>query len=266
MLKKLLKTLLPVFHLLPAGVKLYLRSFKKQEFELYELYWLVAKGSLAVDIGANNGAYTFALSRLVGRDGRIVAIEPIEHLADYLRRASRQLHLPVDVKQICLSSRDGYADLVIPLSSKGELLTGYANLGNHEAVSDSTHCKQHVKLKRLDDVLADRNRRVSFIKCDVEGHELEVFKGALDILKTDRPNLLVEIEQRHLNEPIDTVLSFFESQCYRGYFFDQNNKLKEVCEFDVSRHQTSPLESSGDKYIYNFIFLPMESPSDKDLR
>ena len=39
--------------------------------------------------------------------------------------------------------------------------------------------------------------RVAFIKCDVEGHEDAVMRGARRLLARDRPPVLVEIEQRH---------------------------------------------------------------------
>jgi 23S rRNA U2552 (ribose-2'-O)-methylase RlmE/FtsJ len=67
--------------MLPDGMKLYLRSFKVQEPELYELGWLVEKDTIAVDIGANKGAYTYAISKVVGKKGLVVAIEPIETFA-----------------------------------------------------------------------------------------------------------------------------------------------------------------------------------------
>ena len=119
----------------------------------------------------------------------------------------------------------------------------------------------------MDDLLNDRELRVSFIKCDVEGHELEVLKGAIDILKTDRPNLLVEIEQRHLFEPIDTVFRFFESQSYKGYFLDKNGNLNDLKSFNVNIHQQyPPPEALEHQYIYNFIFLPSESPDAVHLR
>ena len=88
MSKITLKILLKIFHCLPDSFKLLIRSYKKQEPELYELGWLVQQSSIAVDIGANKGAYTYVLSKLVGKKGYVVAVEPIVELADYLRRTS----------------------------------------------------------------------------------------------------------------------------------------------------------------------------------
>jgi FkbM family methyltransferase len=268
LMKRVLKiNLLKFFHILPSGAKLFLRSFKKQEPEFYKLRWLVQESTIAVDIGANNGAYTYALGRLVGRNGLVVAIEPIVHLADYLRKACLQLRLPVDVKQICLSSKAGKGYLLIPYSPRGELLTGFASIHNLDLSEYGNMQKQEVKTKRLDDLLSKRRRRVSFIKCDVEGHELEVLKGSLDIIKTDRPNLLIEVEQRHhVNTSIYDVFGFLEKQEYKGYFIDKNRTLRDLREFYPSLHQPFPPDSKLDEYIYNFIFLPSELLDAKILR
>jgi FkbM family methyltransferase len=256
----MVKHLLKLFHMLPDGLKLYLRSFKTQEPELYELAWLVKKGSIAVDVGANKGAYTYALSRIVGTNGMVLSIEPIQELAAYLKRACRQLALPARVEQCCLSDEEGTGNLFIPLQGN-ELQTGYASLNK---LIQGPGEVRHVEKKKLDDMLRERKCRVSFIKCDVEGHELEVFRGACDILKEDRPNLLVEIEQHHFEEPIESRFDFFQKQGYIAYYLDWANGDKELKKVAWGRSLSStPKEKNEamDRFgsVYNFIFLPKES-------
>ena len=250
------KCLLVLFHKLPDGLKLYLRSFKEQEPELYELKSLVEKGTIAVDIGANKGAYTYALSRIVGKKGLVLAFEPIAELADYLSRACSQLRLPVQIEQCCLSDKEGFADLFIPIEDN-ELQTGLASL----AKTENGHSDiRKVETKKLDDLLKDRDRRVSFIKCDVEGHEIAVFHGALEILKSDRPNLLVEIEQRHFEEPLEKHFDFFQEQGYKPFFLDFSNGTKKVIavDYDLLSHFSLNDSEKIINYVYNFIFLPQE--------
>jgi FkbM family methyltransferase len=265
-MKMLMAGLLKVFHLLPDGMKLFIRSYKKHEPELNELRWLVERSTLAVDVGANKGAYTYALSKLVGKGGHVIAIEPIAELSRYLRIACTQLSLPVTVEQCCLSSVNGEGELFIPTSELGEFLTGLASLNKLDKSSDGEIIK--VNLKRLDDMLKYRKLRISFIKCDVEGHELEVFRGAIDILKTDRPNLLIEIEQRHSDITIKEHFDFFLAQNYKGFFLDESNDIKSLDAFDVATYQSnSSIESCGSKkYVYNFIFLPNEKSDANVLR
>lgn len=252
----LIANLLKLFHKLPDGIKLYLRSFKKQEQEFYELRWLVDKDTIAVDIGANKGAYTYALSKIVGKKGLVISIEPIEELASYIAFACQQLKLPVRVEQCCLSDKEGDGYLFIPIEDN-TLQTGLATLNR----KSSSQCEgRQVKIKCLEEILRGRNKRVSFIKCDVEGHELKVFQGALDILKSDRPNILVEIEQRHCDEPIVSRFNFFKENGYEGFFLTYENVIKELKRINPDWLLSSEiLASKLPKGVINFIFIPTES-------
>lgn len=74
-----------------------------------------------------------------------------------------------------------------------------------------------VPMITLDNFVNDRGLdRVDFIKCDVEGAELLVFKGAQEVLTHFHPPILVEIESRHTQrfaytpEDLDKFLRSFE--------------------------------------------------------
>ena len=55
--------------------------------------------------------------------------------------------------------------------------------------------KFNVKTNKLDNFKF--SNKISFIKIDVEGHELKVIDGAKETLKKHKPNLLIEIEEKH---------------------------------------------------------------------
>lgn len=245
--------LLRTFHRLPAGIKLFLRSFKTTENELDILNRFVHRGDLVVDVGANKGAYTYRLARLVGIRGRVEAFEPIKELADHLVDASRQLQLPVVVHSCCLSDKDGMGQLFIPLNGD-ECQYGLASLEDRGSVAMEV---QQVPVNTLDQMLSGRRQPVSFIKCDVEGHELAVFRGALNVLKTDRPTLLVEIEQRHLKNSIMDHFEFFDRIGYSAFFLSYGKQLKPIRGMPVGMLETGLLED--DRYINNFVFLPETS-------
>ena len=247
----LMRTLiLRLFHQLPDGLILFLRSFKKTEQELDILDRFVHKGDLVVDIGANKGAYTYRLARLVGRSGRVEAFEPIKELSGYLISACRQLRLPVDIHSCCLSDKVGKAQLSIPLNGD-ERQYGLASLEDRGSVAMEV---QHVPVNTLDQMLSGRRQPVRFIKCDVEGHELAVFRGAMSILKADRPTLLVEIEQRHLKESIIEHFEFFYRLGYSAFYLSSGNVLKPIKGISCNLLKAGYLE--GDLYINNFLFIP----------
>lgn len=244
--------LLSIFHRLPAGIKLYLRSFKSTECELDILDRFVQRGDLVVDVGANKGAYTYRLARMVGNHGRVEAFEPIKELADHLVEASRQLRLPVVMHTCCLSDKSGMAKLSIPLEGN-ERLYGLASLEDRDS---ETMEVQNVLVNTLDQILAERKQPVRFIKCDVEGHELAVFRGAMNVLDSDRPTLLIEIEQRHLKQSINDHFDFFDRLGYTAFYLGSDKELKPVRGISGDLLKTGILEY--DRYFNNFIFLPKD--------
>jgi len=244
--------LLKGFHRLPDGAKLYLRSYKQQEPEYYHLKKLIKPNSLVVDIGSNEGAYSYEMSRAVGRGGLVVAIEPIKDLAEKLRNACKQLRLPVIVENCALSSFAGESAFYIPTSDEGELRTGFSSL---EKPSQSKYLVQNVKVRKLDELMAHRDRPVSFIKCDTEGHEREVFLGASQLLLEDRPILLIEIEGKYIRYSVDEQIQFFENMGYECYYL-KNNQLIAKLPLNSDSFPDNPIEKSYQICAYNFMFFP----------
>src|SRR5680860_1097197 len=99
----------------------------KGEPELRELSRLVDPGSIAVDVGAHFGTYSYPLARLAGKRGAVIAIEPIEEDARFLRTAARQLRLPIEVHRCALSSVPGIATLHVP-DLHGKATVSYTHL------------------------------------------------------------------------------------------------------------------------------------------
>jgi hypothetical protein len=72
-------------------------------------------------------------------------------------------------------------------------------------------------------------RPVDFIKCDAEGTEMAVLRGAVDILSKDKPFLVLEAEMPNDSELRPRVREFAEllgPMGYQGLSFDYDGKLK----------------------------------------
>jgi len=143
----------------------------------------------------------------------------------------------------------------VPLVA-GRPVTALASLGapapgvEHEVVA--------VPVVTLDAALAGR-RAPSLVKCDVEGLELEVLRGAERTLRAARPTLLVEIEQRHQAAPIDATFAYLRELGYEGWFFGPRG-LAPLAEFDVERDQLAHLRPGVAEYgmphgyVADFLF------------
>ena len=153
------------------------------EPELAILAELVPRGGTAVDIGANQGFYSFALA---GIADRVVAFEPNP---DYAFFARFMLRGRAEVHELALSDATGRGTFYVPVSDEGMVLHLAGNLKQTHSQFRTVRTYD-VEIRRLDDFgLTD----VRFIKADVEGSEREVLDGAKTIIARDRPTLLLEL-------------------------------------------------------------------------
>ncbi len=215
---------------------------------------LVSRGDAALDIGANWGLYTARLARLVGEAGQVDAFEPHpDHTRTLRSLARRRAHVAVHF--VALSDAPGSAELHVPVVD-GRRVTALGSLAPPDA--EVEHEVTPVPVVRLDDVMAKR-RPPSFVKCDVEGLELRVLRGAETTLRRSRPALLVEIEQRHQTRPIGDTFRYLEELGYAGWYFGPGG-LAPLEQFDVERDQLAHLGPGvveygmPEGYVADFLF------------
>jgi len=199
-----------------------LRSKFSYEFEIKYINRFVDNSKNAVDIGANRGIYTYYLSKLVPH---VYAYEPNPELADYLRKT---VHKNVSVHEIALSNKGGEGFFEIP-TVKGYETPGLGRLTSNQESDFRTF---RVKLKKLDDEVLDN---IGFIKIDVEGHEVAVIEGGVNLINRNHPNMQIEIEQRHHSEPIFEIFDLIIEFGYTGYFVN-NNKFVNIELFSYEEY------------------------------
>ena len=222
----------------------------KGERELAELRRLVAPGTVAVDVGAHFGTYSYALAKLVGSTGKVLAVEPIVEDATMLRRAAARLRLPLKVHQLALSSTTGMAELRVP-TRHGKHKTALSSLEAH----DETGEVRSVAVSTLDDLLAGETGAVSFVKIDVEGHEAAVLAGAQATIERHHPAFLIEIEGRFEGKQVADIVGLLTDRGYRCEFLDANGQRQPFTAFNPARHQDPALDPLDPRYIANFIFI-----------
>jgi FkbM family methyltransferase len=216
---------------------------------------MIGPGEVCVDAGANRGVYTHIMSAQVGSEGHVHAVEPFPANYERLHTLARRRG-NVIVHTLALSDHSGRAWLHVPIHD-GRPIDALASL-ERNGTQNQDSCL--VPLSTLDELLAGESR-VSFVKCDVEGHEQRVFDGAAGILGRDRPVVLAELEQRHRENPIENTFAFFAGAGYRGWFV-AGGGLRPLEEFDVVRHQLGFLGdrfipyAMPDGYVYDFLFCP----------
>ncbi|MCB2155042.1 FkbM family methyltransferase [bacterium] len=206
---------------------------------------LVQRGSSFLDVGANTGIYSIVVEDLLGARN-VYSIEPGESAFKELAR----LRTPARAYQLAISDKEGTARLHIPRIN-GELVGTRASLS---ADSGETQIVQLMTIDRF--VEREVKAAVGFIKIDVEGHEDQVLAGAAETLARCRPALLVEIEQRHHEEPLADCFARLAEDGYRAHYFEPDDRrIHPVSEFDLERDQAS---EDGGRWINDFFLLPEE--------
>lgn len=230
----------------------YRYRYRLDPTEIQYIQRTLDKGEIAADIGAHKGGYLYWLSKQVGTTGKIYAFEPQPNLFSYLDQI-QQLAMPANValENLGLSSTEGVLDFYIP--EQGGKSSPGATFNVQKIEEEDCRVIQ-VKTTTVDKYFGDK-RPPSLLKIDVEGHELEVFKGAQQLLTTKRPKILVECEQRHLPFPIENVFDFLLNLNYKGHFVHRNN-IKALSNFSLSKHQAQagPEFWKSPDYCNNFIF------------
>jgi FkbM family methyltransferase len=235
-----------------TGLRL-LKSKWRRDATLRLVNQLVRPGDVAIDVGAYRGIWTARLSKLVGRTGHVHAIEPVPANVAVLESVyGRKSN--VTIHPVALSDHADHLELYVPVFD-GHRVTALSSL----APRDVPHDVMEVQVRPLDELFDDGSQRVDFIKCDVEGHELEVLRGASRILERSRPALVVEIEQRHRQGSIEETFDYLERFGYEGYCFMRDG-LRPIQEFDLHEHQLKHLSSELNpygmpgEYVNNFFF------------
>lgn len=227
---------------------------RNERAEITALFGLIRGGDTVLDLGAHKGSYLYWLRQAVGAEGRVLAFEPQPALAAYLREVVGALRWKnVTIENQGVSARPGSLTLHIPgpvgsISPGATFETGIVSKADGQTAE--------VRVTTLDGLFPAGGPPPSFIKCDVEGHELAVFRGGERLLRTAGPALLFECEARHLGgRPVSEVWSTLEGWGYTGEFFAPEG-LRPVREFRPHLHQNSQGERFWDRpgYCNNFLF------------
>jgi FkbM family methyltransferase len=160
-------------------------------------------GTDILDIGANIGYNSLIFSEF----GPVHAWEPLFGEVSRQNALCNTLKNSVTVHDYALSDTTGESDMHIPKPDaeflKRDLtIINYGNSGFDIPEETRSGVSIPVQKKRLDDVYSGTP---SFIKLDVEGHEVNVLKGAVDIITKHKPAIIVEIHDMD-NSEVDPFL------------------------------------------------------------
>ena len=169
-------------------------------------------GTTLLDIGARWGVYSVYMSRAAGIDGAVMAFEAQPELGAHLQSVKQAFNLKnLQIINLGLSSSVGTKTM-----HRSYVGFGGASFHLHGEIIEGME-ELEVPVTALDTFLGDRDDPISFIKCDVEGHEHDVFLGAEQTLKKHMPTLLFECTKEEADK--GEIFRYLVELGYDGYFF-----------------------------------------------
>ena len=203
------------------------------------------------DIGANVGFYSIALAKRFP-DSTIMAFEPIP--ATY-RELERNLALNSinNVRTFCLGLSDRSCDAPFFFDPSVSGAASGAPLGSEFAETESLTCP----VETLDAFIARVGATPDFIKCDVEGGELAVFRGGAKLFERAKPIIFTEMLRKwsarfgyHPNE----IIEFFRNFGYEC-FVPSGGLLKPFLEMNDQTVETNFFFLHGQRHLEMVRFL-----------
>lgn len=195
---------------------------------------LIQDGDVFFDIGANMGWYSInvALSR---RAARIHCFEPIPKTYQYLQKnLALNPVTNVQAHHFGFSDQAGTFDFYYYPEGSGN--ASAANVSGRTDV-EVFQCQ----VRTLDDFSAEIKMPVDFIKCDVEGAELLVFRGGHHTIARDLPIVFSEILRKwttKFNYNPNQIFEFFHALSYQ-VFTARGEQLKLFTSMDEQTVETN---------------------------
>jgi FkbM family methyltransferase len=205
---------------------------------------LIKENDTVLDIGANYGWYSAHIGQKFP-SAKIYAFEPIPKTYGYLQNNLKINNINnVEALNIGLGEEKGTFTFYFDPQLSGN--ASLNNLSNAPTV-ESVVCQ----VSTIDTIVAEKNLRIDFIKCDIEGAELLAFKGGKAVLQRDKPIIFSEMLRKwsaKFNYHPNDIIAFLGDLGYAC--FTMNGKiLHPLALVDESTVET------------NFLFLHKEKHS-----
>ncbi|MES2006090.1 MAG: FkbM family methyltransferase [Bacteroidota bacterium] len=209
----------------------------------------IKEGAVVFDIGAHKAGYLYFFLEQLQNNGAIHAFEPQPVLYQYLQKLKRLFSWNnVKIEAAAVSDHSGTALLSIPYNN-GRASSPCATI-IESRMDLQIQSRVEVNTISLDEYCDQHHTYPDFLKVDVEGNELSVFKGAANMLFHHKPKILFECEARFVGEArVQETFSFLQQLGYTGYYI-MGNDVNHIQEFHIDSHQ----RPGSAIYCNNFIF------------
>ena len=172
---------------------IYLDRFEKSEQSFIKRF--LTKGDVFVDVGSNIGLFSLIASKIVGKSGHVYAFEPCIKTYERLKKNIGLAHSR-NISSFSIALSDEEKSLSLRVSNDGfDAWNSFVDPSVKSSFEDET-----VQTIRWDEFARRHSllSKVTMMKIDVEGWEMQVLRGAKDTLsKPCAPLLQVEFTEQN---------------------------------------------------------------------
>lgn len=195
---------------------------------------VLKEGDVVLDIGANIGYYVLIESRLVGKTGKVYAVEPVRGNFELLEKNVQLNNLEnVSTLQFAFGDEDAKSGTMY-VSDKDNLCTMNINAAVSGKIGKIVS-EEEVPVAKVDTFFKDKTPP-NFIRMDVEGSEYGIIKGGMvKTLKRDI-KILMELhpESPYIEpEKVNELFHILEENNFRVRFavFEDKVEENEIAKF-----------------------------------
>ena len=176
-----------------------------KRYEVYKWHYyskrLIRPGDVVIDLGANLGYYSKLFSKWVGKEGRVIAVEPVSLYRDLLQRNTSKC-TNVSVIPYALGEENSKKRMGVPgLEGHRHGLTKII-----EDENEATSSLYDVEMRTPQEAFGELGR-LDYIKCDIEGYEEKVIPLLSDLISKHKPLLQIESGPPNRKAVFDTMFN-----------------------------------------------------------
>ena len=202
--------------------------YKEGKWEKYTHKFLetyIKSNDIVLEVGANIGAHTLTIAKIIGKEGIVHAFEPSEYAYKKLEKniglnPSLQRNIILNKKLVSNSKK---------LTLNNKIRSSW--LRDKKKSKKREQLNKNLEIISIDDYVSHNNlKKINIIKIDVDGYDFKVLSGSINTIKKFKPIIFIELSEICLNQQGDSVSDIYNFLSKLNYklYCDKTYKLMEL--------------------------------------
>ncbi len=186
--------------------------FEKRELFALENFFKINNfpTKLCIDIGANIGNHSLFFSKFFDK---VISFEPL-----------LKTYKILEINSLLVDNLEIHNFGISDSDKQMPALVSEGNLGATKLVDFKDDFNSTLNLKKLDAFLEEKKiKEVSYIKYDIEGHEIFALRGSEQVIKNSSPLISLELEMTKHYENCLEAINFLEECGYKSAYILKNS-------------------------------------------